>query len=107
MSPLARFENADWTLVPQHLHEQLERWLVDGRRPQSAFLDFVIGNDLVNAVRTGQSIERGRLVGLVTFLISECPGQAYGSVWHRNEWRNLGGLRGVRELGNRPIYDEH
>ena len=108
MSPLARFENADWSLVPPPLHAPLERWLVDGIEPQkSPFLRAVLKNDLIGAIRHARFRERTSLVQLVSFLAFECPSASFGSEKAYAEWKEIGGLRGVREIGNRPIYDEH
>jgi hypothetical protein len=104
MSPLARFNDADWTLVPPRLQAPLERWLVDGQFPRSAFLNFVLRNDLVAAVRAGSPAERAALADIVFFLMTECPGEAYGSVEDWKEWRHLGGWRGMRNETEKEIY---
>ena len=107
MSPLARFKDADWTLVPPHLHHQIERWHADGQMPKSGFLASVLCNDLVGAVRDGNPMERASLVGVVLFLIGECQPESYGSIDKCEAWHNLHGARGVRETNERvgDIYE--
>jgi hypothetical protein len=102
MSPHARFEKADWSVVPDYLHHQLERWLVDGiRPPKSRFLYAVLCNDLATAVTVGNHIERAALVAIVVFLSYECSLPCWGSPGKCTEWEKLGGWRGMREMTER------
>lgn len=101
MSPLARFEHANWRLVPDHLHRDLERWLLDGKLVRSHFLNFILRNDLLAAVRSASPTEKAALVDIVTFLADECPHEAYGSVEDWIEWRAMGGWRGLQEAAQR------
>ena len=103
MSPLARFEHADWSLVPDHLHHQIERWHSDGAMPKSGFLTDVLCNDLVGAVRDGNPMERASLVGVVLFLIGEGDPQSYGSLDKCEAWHDMRGARGVREITDRRM----
>ena len=108
MSPLARFEHANWLLVPHRLHHPLERWLVDGIEPRnSLFLRAVLKNDLFGAVRHANHLERAGLIALVTFIGYECPPGSFGSTAAYAEWQGIGGLRGVRDTAERveDIYE--
>ena len=78
MSPLQRFENADWTLVPPHLQQPLERWVTDGIRPRPLFLQRILANDLTGAVKIGNPVERAALADIVCFLMTECPAECFG-----------------------------
>jgi hypothetical protein len=105
MSPLARFENADWTRVPPRLHHELERYLVDGIRPQSLFLARVLANDLAGAIVQASRTQRAGLVDLVLFLEDDCPFESYGGRDHYEHWIALGGWRGMRDECERFTFE--
>ncbi len=96
--PYARFERADWTPIPLHLHSALERWLTEGVLPRREFLRSILTNDLTGAVRHGSPSERAALVAIVSFLIAECPHTGFGGAEKCAEWRRMGGWRGMQEM---------
>jgi hypothetical protein len=107
--PLRRFEHVNWTRVPDHLHDQMEGWLVDGVAPASPFLYAVLRNDLIEAVRRATPIEGAMLAEIVGFLLTDCPPQCFGNSAQVFAWAEMGGWAGMREQANRvgEIYEQH
>lgn len=106
--PYVRFERADWTPIPMHLHAPLERWVTEGHLPRREFLRSILTNDLAGAVRHGSPSERAAMLGIVSFLITECPHTAFGSAEKCAEWQRLGGWRGMHDAiegKEAQIYD--
>lgn len=95
MPPVARFENADWRPIPQHLQEPLRQWLRTGQLPHSYFLNMLLRNDLMATIGAARIDEWAALHGIVHFLHAECPAEAYGDVESWIEWRAIGGWRGM------------
>lgn len=85
---------ADWGLVPDHLHEQLEAWICFGKMPRSRFLLAVLAADLPAAELVASADEDRRLVDVAYFLRVYAPGLASGSLAKMLLWEFLGGLHG-------------
>lgn len=97
MSPLERFEQANWSLVPGNLHGQMERWLTDGIEPHSVFLRCVLKGDLRGSLAHVGVPQRRKFFDLVDFLNRECPPQCWGSPVDFGTWKAIGGWRGMRD----------
>jgi hypothetical protein len=98
MSPLARFETANWTLVPHHLHHPLERWLCDGIEPdRSAFLRELLKGSVKGSLAAAGILERRKFFDLVDFLNWHCPPQCWGSPADYETWKAIHGWRGMRD----------
>lgn len=85
---------ANWTLIPDHLHAELEGWLCFGTMPRSRFLLAVLANDLLAADMVASDDEFRRLIDIVRFLNEDAPGFAHGSLGKVLLWEFLGGLAG-------------
>jgi hypothetical protein len=64
--------------VPDHLRAGLVRYFSDGIMPGS-FLQAVLCNDLIEAVRRADPSSRSALPSLIDFLMMHAPAQAWGS----------------------------
>lgn len=86
--------DADWGLVPDHLHHELETYLVIGKLPTSRFLFSVLAYDMDAAEMVANPVEDAALPDLVHFLNTYAPGLAHGSLRKILVWEFLGGLEG-------------
>lgn len=105
MSPLERFEQANWSLVPHHLHHQLERWLTDGIEPKRDFLNALLKGSIKGSIAAASHLERRKFFDLVDFLNRECPPQCWGSPVDFGAWKAIGGWRGMRDTNAGQIYE--
>jgi hypothetical protein len=103
MSPLARFENADWTQIPNNLHHQIEAFICDGTPPTSPYLGDILTGDLRRAC--SRVPERETLFAIVDFLGLHVPIEAWGHAIACVKWGELGGLRGIRDVDTEKIYE--
>lgn len=92
---IARFEHADWHLVPVRLHGEVERYLTDGVAPRSWYLRAVLAGELRTLARIARGHEWSALPALCRFLEHDCPSHCWGSQDHFEAWLELGGARGV------------
>jgi hypothetical protein len=71
--------------VPEHLHEGLRRFLVDGILP-GHFLRAVLENDLAQAFLRSDPESRAGLHSLVLFLHHDAPADAWGHTYNVRTW---------------------
>jgi hypothetical protein len=64
--------------VPEHLIEGLALYVAHGFRPGS-FLEAVLANDLMDAVKRGDDDSRAGLVALCIFIDNDLPALCHGS----------------------------
>lgn len=86
--------NSDWTLVPLHLHDEMERWLCFGTMPRSRFLLALLADDMIAAELVADPVEYEMMGDTIHFLKTDAPGLAFGSLSKMLLWEFLGGLAG-------------
>jgi hypothetical protein len=82
------------TQVPEHLHEGLIAYILDGR-PTGGFLQAAISGDLFQSVARGDLRSQAGLANLVIFLVNHAPAGAFGSYEAYASWVERRGLRGI------------
>jgi hypothetical protein len=103
MSPLKRFDDADWTGIPHHLHHQIEDYVADGTPPESPFLGDILTGDLRRAC--SRVPERENLFAIVDFLGLYMPIEAWGHAGACVRWGELGGQRGIAQTDTSRMYE--
>lgn len=83
--------NFDEYNVPHHIRRGLILYVECGYRT-GRFLEYVLINDLINASRYADAINRENLSNIADFVRNEMPEGSYGSVSKVMEWMNKGGL---------------
>lgn len=67
----------DYSNIPEHLVEGLDRWLRHGIAP-GGFLRAVLSNNLIDSVVRADLSSREALPRLVQFLLEQAPAGSYG-----------------------------
>lgn len=80
-------------LVPFHLQEGLERYVLQGV-PVGQFLTAVLDNDLREAVSRADPDSMAGLKTLMQFLYGFTPAGCWGSARNRKAWQAGGGVAG-------------
>lgn len=93
---------ADWTLIPEHMREGVDNWILHGLPYCGDFLAAVVCNDLREAVERADDVNRGRLADYVRFFYNYAPSGCWGSKERFDRWVRHGGLLGLTSLD-----DEH
>ncbi len=70
--------DADWSLIPAHMHEGITAY-VETRRPVGGFLAALLSNDLIRAAGRADDENAAALMGWVRFLYNYAPGNCWGS----------------------------
>lgn len=104
MSPLQRFETADWSAIPHTLHQQIEAYVLDATPPISPFLGDILCGDLRRAC--SRVPERETLFAIIDFLGLHVPLEAWGHAGACVYWGELGGLRGIEATDTSQMYEE-
>lgn len=86
--------NIDYSGLPDHMQGGMKRYVEHGIEPGS-FLAAVLSNDLMEAVKRGDSVNQHALVSYVRFLYNQAPAWCYGSPANYAAWVKLGGLAGA------------
>lgn len=94
MQENAELKNANWSLIPEHCREGLERYIREGVETGS-FLMAVLENDLRRAVECADFVNRQTLPGYVMFLNNYAPSGCWGSPQKVGRWVSQGGLKGA------------
>lgn len=68
----------DYSSIPEHLREGLDRWLRHGIEPGS-FLRAVLANDLYSAVTRADPVSLAALKPIIQFLYDQAPEGSFGS----------------------------
>lgn len=71
--------------VPEHLHEGLIEYIVDGR-PVGGFLQAVLENDLLEAFGRADHESAAGLQNLCAFLYNDAPSACFGSPEFVRAW---------------------
>lgn len=71
--------------VPESLQEGLLEYIA-ARRPCGHFLTAVLSNDLAEACKRADDVNRTRLYDLIFFLYNYAPGACWGSPTHVALW---------------------
>lgn len=69
---------AAWTMVPEHVRQPLRDYL-ERSRPVGDFLTAVLSNDLGEAARRADAVNRVYLADIALFLTYHAPSAAWGS----------------------------
>ena len=101
-----RVSSAEWGAglqkwAPEHMRSGVARYVIFGILPGS-FLRAVLANDLMEAGRAGDDVNRQRLFDYVMFLINYAPGGCFGSPEAMQAWARKGGVLGRRAPGGDP-----
>ena len=77
--------DANWTLIPTHMHEGITAYVED-RRPPGGFLRNLLSNDLKGAALRADDENRAALAEWAMFLYHYVPGNCWGSPERVSEW---------------------
>lgn len=91
---MSGLDNANWNLIPGHMHGGVRRWIENGIPPGS-FLAAVLSNDLREACARADDVNRNRLHDIVSFFYSYAPNGCWGSPDRFQDWMKSGGLAGL------------
>jgi hypothetical protein len=83
----------EWGRIPEFMRPGLARWMLHGAEP-GRFLQAILRNDLVGAVRNGDEENADLLRDYVLFLHLSAPHGSWGSEPIYNAWRAAGGIIG-------------
>lgn len=86
--------NAQWGLIPGHMHEGLKAYVMKGL-PPGGFLTAVLSNDLKEACGKADSINRHAIFQWVQFLHNDAPALCWGSPDRVEAWIAAGGIEGI------------
>lgn len=86
--------DAAWALIPEHMHESIAAYILEGRRP-GHFLRAVLENNLAEAVGRADGDNRDALAGWVLFLVNYAPGGCWRTPERVVEWIDHEGLKGL------------
>jgi hypothetical protein len=87
-------KKADWSRIPEHMHEGLLRYIEAGV-PPGHFLEAVLCNDLKHACMRADAVNQQCLFDYIQFLYQYAPSIAWGSPQKYQEWIKRGGWTGV------------
>jgi hypothetical protein len=90
-------DNADWGLIPDHMHGAVQRYLTHGISGGS-FLTEVLSDSLTGAVSRGDETNREHLVGWALFMVNYMNYNSYGTPEKVKAWIKSGGA-----AANNPI----
>lgn len=101
------FEDANWNLIPAHMREGVERWIVNGIEPGS-FLAAFLCNDLKETFARADDINAATIRNYVQFFYSFAPSGCWGSREKYTAWAKSGGLAGMaREHEAEAAWERH
>ena len=81
---------------------------VETGKPVGIFLFNVLINDLYGAVKSGTSTQNRNLLAYVSFIQAEIHEQCWGTHAKHDQWRRLGGLKGIAKVKEAKDYQtEH
>ena len=75
----------DYSALPLHMQDAMERYMERGIEPGS-FLSAVLCNDFMSAVERADHINRERLVDYAHWLYQCAPPASFGSVYKFRSW---------------------
>ena len=81
--------------LPELLQAGVRRYIEKGILPGS-FLRAVISNNLKESFAQADDENETRLKEIVGWFYWECPGPAWGSPEKMKEWKEQGGLKGIK-----------
>lgn len=90
---MTQLQDADWSLIPEHLRDGLRRYIEQGVMP-GGFLTAVLSNDLVESVGRADAESLPRLRDIIQFIYWHAPSRCWGSPEVIDEWSGQGGLNG-------------
>ncbi len=91
----------DYSLLPEHMRDGLERYYWDGI-PPGGFMTSVLANELYQACARADTINRNRLIDIVNFMVWHMPAHCWGSPKTVAEWIMIGGEHGrLNQKGER------
>lgn len=85
----------DYTSIPDHMREGLERYVDDGI-PGGSFLMSVLENDFLGVITKADSINKVFFYKWAMVLANEIPVMCWGSRERVDSWIELGGENGIR-----------
>jgi len=86
-------DEALWDLISEHMRPGLAGYLTWGR-PVGSFLTAILSNDLMEAARQADHINKNKLYDYADFLHNYADPRSYGSPDSVSEWINGGGAQG-------------
>lgn len=89
-------------MIPEYMQPSIDLWVQHGLPHPNAmgsFLRAVLVHDLIGAVRHGDDTNRASLVNWATYLYSDVPSLAHGSMDRLLAWHERGGLTGRKPDG--------
>lgn len=93
-----------WGRIPDYMHEGLTNYIERGIRPGD-FLFSVVTNDLRNAARHADDVNKHLLFDYVSFFYSFAPTGCWGNFDRVMNWIKNGGLDGIETLARQEQED--
>lgn len=77
--------------VPSHMHHVVLDWVANGRTYDD-FFSSIVNNDLMEAIKNADDVNRHMLVQYGTFLYNGAPSECFGSKEKVMAWSAQGGM---------------
>ena len=81
--------------LPEHMREGVTRYIDDGV-PPGTFLTYALANNLAEAYVRADNKNKANMEYWASWLLWECPQEAWGSMEKVEKWIRRGGLNGNR-----------
>lgn len=86
-------DDADWSLIPEHMRGALRRYVMRGI-PMGSFGSAILSNDFIDACGRADEENRPALFGWATFIYNFTPNACHGSPEKVQAWVDQGGILG-------------
>jgi len=84
----------NYSRLPAHMRDGMRRYIENGI-PAGSFQTAVLSNDLMEAFRRADDVNRLAMLDYAMFLANEAPCGCFGSPEHVKDWIAQGGLNGM------------
>lgn len=91
------YEDADWSLIPPHMHDGVVGYVMKGWRP-GGFMEAVLTNDFKGSYTQADMENLYALRGWAQFVMAHIPAMAQGTEKRFEDWIKVGGIEGLRKL---------
>jgi hypothetical protein len=80
-----KYTDINYNLIPEHIRDGMKRYIEEGI-PPGGFLMAVLENNLTEAYKRADHINKERIPDIVDFVYNELPLQCWGSPNKVSEW---------------------
>lgn len=91
------YTEANWSLIPDHMHGAVKRYVMNGIGPGSFLTAVLSGAPLTEVAGRADDENQRALVGWAKFLYNDMPSGAHGSEARVTAWIKSGGILGQQQ----------